>query len=144
MRGRLLAGAAVLVLAACGAEGAPAVASEVPMAAACDNDGQRIALVGYLRLPDSFKTDALVLHMYETDDFTGVPVGVSTRIGSDPNEINDVPTSFTDEDLVVHLGDGTSAGFGTPVKVSGKVYKPLVDQDFECALTEILVEAAGT
>jgi hypothetical protein len=145
VRRRLLFGLGLLVLVACGQE-APTAGAEVPFAAACDkaNDGERIALQGYLRLPASFTGDfSVILLMYETEALGGSPVGVSVRIGSEANQVDPVPTSYGDDDLAVHLSDGGTAGFGTPVRVSGTMYYPLVGQEFECALQNVLVEAAG-
>jgi hypothetical protein len=42
----------------------------------------------------------------------------------------------------VHTSDGQVAGYGTRVRVSGKVYYPLVGQDFKCALENPLIESA--
>jgi hypothetical protein len=95
-------------------------------------------------LPDSFSGEqSVVLRLYETDAFDGTPLGVQIRFGSQANQIEPVPTSYSDDDLQVHLADGQVAGFGAKVKVSGKVYFPLVDQDFECGLENLLVELAS-
>jgi len=52
------------------------------------------------------------------------------------------PKEFTDKDLKVHTSDGQVAGYGTKVKVSGKVYYPLAGQDFKCGLENPLIESA--
>jgi hypothetical protein len=142
---RILIAVGLLVLSAC-SQGTPTVADEVPFSAACDqaNEGQRIAVRGYLRLPDSFSGDlSVVLRLYETEAYEGEPVGVQTRFGTEPNQIEQVPLSYDDEDLQAHLADGTLAGYGTEVKVSGRVYVPSVEQDFECGLENPLLEAAN-
>jgi len=41
------------------------------------------------------------------------------------------------------MANGQVAGFGTKVKVSGELYYPLVGQDFQCALSNPLVEPAN-
>jgi hypothetical protein len=135
----------VLALTACG-EAAPTVGEAKDFASACEraNDGQRIAVQGYLRLPDSFSGEqSVVLRLYETDAFDGAPIGVQIRFGTQANQIEQVPISYSDDDLQVHLADGQVAGFGTKVKVSGQVYFPVVDQDFVCGLENPLVEPAG-
>ena len=53
-----------------------------------------------------------------------------------------VSREFTDKDLKVHTSDGQVIGYNTGVKVSGKVYYPLVGQDFKCALENPLIESA--
>jgi hypothetical protein len=51
-----------------------------------------------------------------------------------------VQDQYTDEDLRVHLTDGQVVGYDTKVRVSGKVYYPVVDQDFDCGLDNVLIE----
>lgn len=134
-----------LALFACSSE-APTVGEAKEFSTVCDksNDGQRVATQGYLRLPDSFTGDeSVVLRLYEADDFSGPPVGVQIKFGTGANQVEQVPTEYADDDLKVHLSDGQVAGYGTKVKVSGKVYFPAVDQDFDCGLENILVEAAN-
>jgi hypothetical protein len=139
---------AMATLLGCG-QGAPAAATaatDVAFADACDkaNDGKRVAVDGYLRLPESFTGDrSVVLHLYETDAHAGSPVGVQVRFGSAANQVATVPTSFSDEDLSLHLDGGGTAGYGTEVNVTGKVYYPMVAQDFACALEDVVVQAAG-
>jgi hypothetical protein len=141
----LALGVLAFALAAC-SPSTPTAAEEVGFATACadDNKGQLLAVQGYLRLPDSFTGDqSVVLRLYETADLSGTPIGVQIRFGSEPNQVEMVPLEYSDEDLKVHLADGQVVEFGTPVKVSGKVYFPAVDQDFECGLENPLVEAAN-
>ena len=123
----------------------PAPAAEQPFASICTpaNKGQRVAVRGYLRLPDSNSGDfSIVLRLFETPAFTGPPIGATMRFGTEPHHLDVVPTSYTDNDLRVHLADGTIAGYGVPVRVSGTMYEPLVGQDFACALENLYVEAA--
>ena len=94
-----------------------------------------------MRLPDSFSGDSsVILRLYETAEFAGETIGVQTRIGSEANQMENVPTSYSDEDLQVHLADGQVTGLGTKVKVSGKVYFPVVEQVFACGLENPLIE----
>lgn len=142
---RILLVLSLLLLVSCSQE-PPTVGVDQSFATACDeaNEGTRIALQGFLRLPDSFTGDeSVVLRLYETDAFDGVPVGVTVPIGTEANQMADVPISYSDNDLEIHLNDGQTAGFGTPVKVSGRVYYPLVDQDFDCGLENVLIEPAS-
>ncbi len=137
----------IFVLTACssGPAAAPTVGQVKDFANACDkaNDGQRIAVTGYLRFPDSFTgSDSVVLRLYEQDDYSGKPIGVQVNFGDQPNQVTTVGDNYTDKDLKVHLANGQVAGYGTSVKVSGKVYFPLAAQDFPCALENPLVEAA--
>jgi len=134
-----------LLLVACSQE-SPTAAVEQPFANICSdaNKGERVAVQGFLRLPDSFSGDlSIVLRLYETDTFSGIPIGAQIRLGSEPNQVENVPTSYTDDDLQVHLANGQAVGYGTKVKLSGKVYFPSVDQDFVCGLENVLVEPAS-
>lgn len=111
----------------------------------CDksNEGKRIAVEGYLRLPAEVNRKiGPVLRLYPTMDFTAKPIGVSTEIGSQPNQIAFIPKEYTDKDLKVNLANGQVAEFGAKVKVSGDMYIPLVGQEFPCALSNPLVELA--
>jgi hypothetical protein len=134
-----------LVLTACGGSAPPSEGQAQDFATACDkvNDGKRVAVVGYLRFPDSFTGDqSVLLRLYETNDFSGTPIGVETDFGTQANQVEPVKDQYSDNDLKVHLSNGQIAQFGTQVKVSGKVYYPIVSQDFDCGLENPLVEAA--
>jgi hypothetical protein len=134
-----------MTLGACSSSSAPTEGEAKDFATACDktNDGKRIALQGYLHFPDSFTgNQSVVLRMYESNDYSGKPIGVQIEFGTQPNQLQTVPDQFTENDLKVHLASGQVAQFGTKVKVSGKVYYPLVGQDFDCSLENPLVELA--
>ena len=133
--------------AACGGGSSePPTAGETKdFASLCDkaNEGKRVAVVGFLRFPERFTgTSSVVLRLYGGGDYAGAPVGVQTRIGNQANQVELAPKEFTDNDLKVHTSDGQVAGYGTRVKVSGKVYYPLVGQDFKCGLENPLIELA--
>jgi hypothetical protein len=133
------------MLTSCSAPSAPTVGEDKDFASACDkaNNGKRIALVGYLRLPDSFTGDqSVVLRLYETNDYSGKPIGVQTEFGSQVNQAAPITDQYSDSDLKVHIANGQLAQFGTRVKVSGSVYFPAVTQEFVCSLENPLVELA--
>ncbi len=137
-----------LAPAACGGAKTPEppTAGELKeFAAVCDkaNEGKRVAVVGYPRFPEKFTgTSSVVLRLYEKADYAGAPVGVQAPIGKQANQVELAPKEYTDKDLKVHTADGQVAGYGTKVKVSGKVYYPLVGQDFKCGLENPLIESA--
>jgi hypothetical protein len=136
-----------LVSAACGAsEEKPPTAGEArSFATACDkaNEGKRIAVDGYLRLPEEMnRKTGPVLRLYQTGDFSGDPIGVSTKTGDQPNQVAMVPKEYSDKDLKVKTSDGQVAGSATKVRVSGDMYIPTVAQKFPCALSNPLVEMA--
>jgi hypothetical protein len=137
----------LIFCAACGsAAPEPPTAGETKdFASVCDkaNEGKRVAVVGFLRFPEKFTgTRSVVLRLYGAADYAGAPVGVQTPIGNQANQAELAPKEYTDKDLKVHTSDGQVAGYGTRVKVSGKVYYPLVGQDFKCALENPLIESA--
>lgn len=137
---------AALALVACGEQAPPTVGEVTAFDSVCTeaNDGERVAVEGYLRLPDSFSGDqSVILWLYETADFSGPYIGASTRIGEEANQMEMVPLEYSDEDLEVRLASGEVTEFGTKLKVSGSVYFPLVDQEFDCGLQNLLIERAG-
>ena len=132
-----------LLLGGC-STAAPTTGDLKDFSAACDkaNDGKRIAIVGYLRFPESFTgSDNVVLRMYNASDFSGSPIGVTVDFGTKANQVEPVKDQFSDNDLKVHMANGQVAGLGTKVKVSGTVYFPLVSQEFACGLYNPLVDA---
>jgi len=137
----------LIFCAACGGGSPelPTTGETKDFASVCDktNEGKRVAVVGFLRFPEKFTgTSSVVLRLYGGSDYAGAPVGVQTRIGNQANQVELAPKEFTDKDLKVHTSDGQVAGYGTRVKVSGKVYYPLVGQDFKCGLENPLIESA--
>ncbi len=114
-------------------------------ATACDkpNEGQDIAVEGYLRLPDSFTgSQSIELRLYPDLSFTGKPIGVTMDFGDGPDEALRINSSYHDADLKVRLADGTEVPFGTRVRVSGTMYFPVVPQDFDCGLENVYVQRA--
>jgi hypothetical protein len=135
---------ALVLLTGCGNE-PPTVGVATPFSRVCtrDNDGRRLAVDGYLIFPDSFtEAQSVILRLHRTYAFDGTPIGVQIPFGTAPNQAKQVADQFSDEDLQIHLANGTIAGFRTKVTVSGKVYFPLVDQAFPCALENPRVELA--
>ena len=137
-----------LASAACGASAPPepptaGEAKEFPSVCDKSNEGKRVAVVGYPRFPEKFTgAQSVVLRLYEGADYAGAPVGVQTPIGKQANQAELAPKQYTDKDLKVHTADGQVASYGTKVRVSGKVYFPLVGQDFKCSLENPLIESA--
>jgi len=146
MARKILIGLFVLsaLLAGCAAE--PPTAGELlAFEAVCDkaNDGKRVAVEGYLLLPDEFTdSESVVLRLYQDLAEDSAKIGVTMRFGTEANQLEEVPISYSDDDLKVHAHDNQVVGYDTRVRVSGKVYFPVVDQDFVCGLENPLVEVA--
>jgi len=137
----------LIFCAACGSSAPepPTTGEMKDFASLCDkaNEGKRVAVTGFLRFPEKFTgTSSVVLRLYESGDYAGAPIGVQTKIGNQANQVELAPKEFTDKDLKVHTSGGQVAGYGTRVRVSGKVYYPLVGQDFKCGLENPLIEPA--
>src|SRR5579864_2257729 len=111
-----LALAAVALVA--GSEGPPSVGEPRTFDSVCDkaNDGHRVAVEGYLRLPDtitvltnrggSSATEILVVRLFQSGTYAGTPIGVNFDTGSGANQMDELPRpSYTDADLKVHLPD---------------------------------------
>jgi hypothetical protein len=150
-------GLAVLALAAC--EGPPTVGESRDFAGVCDraNDGHRVAVEGYMRLPDTITVDKpargggddveiLVVRLFRTPNFDGTPIGVDIDFGSEPNTMDEIPNGargYTDADLKVHAATGQTVTYGQRVKISGRVYFPvsgLSHVEFTCGLSNPLIE----
>jgi hypothetical protein len=148
---------AVLALAAC--EGRPTEGEPRDFANACDkaNDGHRVAVEGYMRLPETITVDKpvrsggdgveiVVVRLFETPNFNGTPIGVDIDFGSEPNTMDEIPNGargFTDADLKVHVNNGQTVTYGQRVKISGTVYFPvsgLSHVEFTCGLSNPLIE----
>ena len=149
--------AAALVLAAC-SEGPPSVGQPRTFDAVCDkgNDGKRVAVEGYLRLPETITveknrrtgstTEIVVVRLFQSGAYAGTPIGVNFDFGTSPNNMDELPQpAYSDSDLKVHLTDGGTATYGQRVKISGTVYFPNQvlksdSVDFDCGLDNPLVE----
>jgi hypothetical protein len=146
---------AAVALVAC-SEGPPTPGEPRDFSSVCDkaNDGHRVAVEGYLRLPDQiqvYKSSSgsvdekiVVVRLFESGKFQGTPIGVNIDFGTGPNTMADIPGEyiFTDDDLQVHRADGQTAGYGDKVKISGTVYFPtsVADVEFTCGLSNPLIE----
>jgi hypothetical protein len=150
-------GLAMLALAACAS---PRVVGEPrEFTSVCDraNDGQRVAVEGYMRLPETIDVvkpvrsggdgvETVVVRLFQTPNYNGTPIGVEIDFGSEPNTMDEIPNEgrgHTDADLKVHAANGQTLTYGQRVKISGTVYFPvsgLSHVDFICGLGNPLIE----
>ncbi len=141
--GRLLVPIMTVLCAAACAPPSPSPGQLQPFSNACakSNEGQLIAVDGYLRLPDSLDGGSSVdLRLYPDLTFQSRPIEVVMPVGDGPNHAQRITSPYHDDDLKVHLADGTPVPFGTRLRVSGRVFYPIVPQDFECGLTNVYLE----
>jgi hypothetical protein len=125
----------------------PPAAPGTPQAfiSACDkaNLGQPIAVEGYLRLPPSLDgSRGVMLRLYPDPSLMGTPIGVQMPFGDGPNQVHGIHSSYRDSDLRVHLADGKVIPFGERVRVSGRVFIPILTQSLPCALQNPYIEEA--
>ncbi len=146
MRGRILAVMTMvgLCLAACKpATAYPGTLQDFAVACAGFNKGQQVAVEGYLRLPDTLtSTSSVELRLYRDLGFHGRPIGVPLLFGDAPNEARRITASYRDQDLIVHLADGSTVPFRTKVRVSGRMHIPVAPSDFMCELENPYIEKA--
>jgi hypothetical protein len=153
--------AAALALAAC-SEGPPTVGQQHTFDSVCDksNDGKRVAVEGYMRLPETIDVvtnqrtgkqlaQILVVRLFKSGTYAGTPIGVDFDFGKDANQMDELPRpAYSDSDLKVHLANGSTASYGQRVKISGTVYFPNQvlksdNVDFDCGLSNPLVEVTS-
>jgi hypothetical protein len=139
-----LATVSLATLLFCGCMGPPTPGEEQPFASVCDakNEGQRVAVRGYFRLPFSNEgTYGATLRLFDKPSAEGAPISVLVPFGTEPHHMATLPTSYTHDDLELYLVDGGTAGTGDEVKVSGKVY--FGPEGFACALENPYFESAN-
>ena len=134
------------LLAGCGDSGPPTAGTATTFAAICDkaNDGKRLALEGYLTLPEDFtKSSSVVLRLRQAQKLGGDVVGVTANFGDAPNTVKAITgKSYSDTDLGVHTTDGATLTYQDRVRVSGTLYFPTMSNtvEFHCALSNPLFE----
>jgi hypothetical protein len=118
-------GALAVLLAACG--GAPQMMS---LAAACasGNDGSAVAVEGFVSAGGSVSCNNIGggdyrcnIDLTENADASGAKAGMDIVVGSDHNQMDEPPSSFTDADVKVHTDSGAQAGVGDRVRATGDV-----------------------
>ena len=125
-----LAGALLAAVLLAGCSGPPTVGAPMTLANVCEraNDGKRVALEGYLSLPNSFteSSGSLSAPVVIRGDLplAGDVTFVWVAYGSVPNSMQKVGTKYGQEDLRVLAMDGGVVGYKDRVRVSGQVGFP--------------------
>jgi hypothetical protein len=114
----LMAGAAL----ACG--GGVQDAVTVDFADICAEDDRWITADGVLAVGDEVSCetigDSQSCHiLLQNPDDSSDTVTITLDVGDQPNQMNDIPDNYSDEDLVVHDKDGNDVGAGDLVSVTG-------------------------
>jgi hypothetical protein len=151
----IVASLALTGLVACTEAPTPGEPTDFASVCGRSNDGRRIAVAGYLQLPDSIdvvssgdgsrkQAEHVTVRLFSSDQFAGTSIGVDLDVGTGPNTLADIPGEyiFTDSDLKVHLADGETSTYGQRVNVSGKVYFPSSSDaaDLSCDLANPLMQ----
>jgi hypothetical protein len=109
-------------------EEAEVKAEEVAFADACkeENKGKTVAVEGYLGVSSIMfcKNRGIVrycgLNLYPKPG-TGDGISANVDVGTEANQMEQLPEQYKPEDLKIHTSDGKTIGFRDRVKISGKV-----------------------
>lgn len=81
---------------------------------------QRVTLEGYLGAPKMMLcSDTCSLRLYPTPDRKDGDLSISLKVGSDPNQLEELPKEFSEQDIKVHTNDGKVVGVGAKIRVTG-------------------------
>lgn len=118
----LLVGVAAL-LGAPGCGGGDGPPRQVAVEAVCGlDDGARVEVQGYLRLPEKISlTDRAVIDLFTRRGGAGDRASVNLVLGTGPNQLERPEAGFTPTSLRVRGGDGTVATLNDRVVVVAKV-----------------------
>lgn len=130
----------LVFVAGCSTPPEPATPTTFPDLCTEQNVDKRVSIEGYFRLPSMFMvSDTALLDFFESPDGEGQTVDVSIEVGTGPNQMEDVPDDFSDDDLKVHTSDNQIVGHNDKVVVAGTVYRyadSTNEGSFICFLTD--------
>lgn len=133
--------AAGAVVAGCGGEDPP---RQEVIATVCDGTltGKRVIVDGFLRLPKKLAlSDTAVIDMYSLLGGDGDRVPVRITIGDGPNQLRDLPPTYTPTSLRVGL-DASKEGDEVTIIDRVRVTAKVGDVDGACTLTDPVVTLA--
>ncbi|MBN1618763.1 hypothetical protein JW887_05495 [Candidatus Dojkabacteria bacterium] len=118
---------------------------EVALSDVCseDYDGKKVVLEGYVKLSDYVYCDsACELALYSRPNERGENyVTALVDIGDGSNQMDDLPSDFYIDDLVIRDNDGNEIGHNNYVKVTGYfTYDNLSEDDPECSIAVDTIE----
>ena len=138
-----------VLMSACSGSTPPSKGEPQTLETACDkaNEGKRIAVEGYLMLPEQVTGDfSVVLRVASTPDRSIASI-VSTTVRIDkerkaPNTMDNLGKTYTDNELKFRSVDGQTLGYQDKVRVSGTMYFPssVANVEFRCGLDNPLIE----
>jgi hypothetical protein len=116
-------GALLLVLAGCGAP------QMVALGAACaqDKDGSAVVVDGFVSAGsvvncDNYSGDYRCgLDLYENPDASGARASIDLVVGGGANQIDELPSSYSDADVKVHTDTSATVVVGDKVRATGDI-----------------------
>lgn len=129
------------ILAACGSVDD---AVTVSFADICAKDDRWITSEGILTLGDKTRCESIgdseECHVQLNDpDDPSKWVTVTFDVGDKPNQMDDIPDSYTDKDLIIRDNVGKAVGVGDKVRVTGTASNN--EKDFACRVWVRRVES---
>jgi len=126
----------------------PQPGEPVTHATACDvaNNDKRVSLEGYPRLRGllSFVSDDFAVDFFEQPQGGGDPISVYLTVGTGPNQVENLPDNYTDDDLRIHTNTNEVVTTDTRIRAHGtlSVSEP-EPGNVVCFITAVdLIEAA--
>ena len=99
--------------------------------------GQRIILVGRLALFSSTRCGEACGLLLENPANAAQKITIFVTVGSEPNQMKPLPTSYTKSDIQVRLDDGTFAVIGYRIRVTGSMCLTTSDEPCILDITKI-------
>ncbi len=130
------------VAVGCGGEDPP---RETVIAQACspDNTGKRVIVEGFLRLPKKLElSDTAVIDLFSLLGGDGDRASVRVPIGDGPNQLRDLPPTYTPTSLRVGI-DGSTEGEEVTIIDRVRLTAKVEDVDGACVLTDPVVEVGA-
>ncbi len=129
-----------LAVAGCGGESDP---QRVSVVDACtpDNHGDRVVVEGFLRLPETLAlSDTTVIDLFSLMGGDGDRVPVRLGVGDGPNELRDLPSTYSASSLRVGVVNAEQT-----VSIIDRVVvtATATEEDGACLLTDPTIERAA-
>lgn len=129
--------ALTLVSAGCGGDSTPELVS---VADSCkpEHQGDRVIVEGFLRLPEKLElSDAAVIEFYSLMGGDGDSVPIRLEIGDGPNQLRDLPSTYTASSLRVGVeNDDRTVSIIDRVRVTADS----TAENGTCLLTDPVIE----
>lgn len=98
---------------------------------------KRVAIEGYPRLTGmmTMVTDTILITLFEQPDEKGKSMYVSLKVGTDANQIENLPENYSKDDLKIRTKENQVVSTDNKIKVHGKLLRYPDDKGgFRCQL----------